>query len=306
MTNKHIGKIRDLCNHPWKRELLLRDRIKWDKLWTSMDTIADTQVAIDSYFTLPEFNSDNGGYLFIYGIMQALNMQQDASNNLLNSLFNKEIDFKTKYPDLFEIREYRNSAIGHPSNRGNDKSFHIISRASISKKGFTLGSYYPKTGGKSKFEKIDIIFIIKTQNKLVNKILNETMKKLQKNFEEHKTKFKGEKLTSLIRDDFHYEFSKLYDNIDHDYPLTEMNFNLIYEAYEKIKKGIIDRYFSLESLQGVKYTTQILDYIFNRLKNELIVNKIEDTLLLTILIDALKSNFKEFQEMLTEIDNEFG
>jgi len=305
MTISLIKKIRDLCNHPWKRELLFQDRIKWNKLWTSMDAIDDTQVAINNYSNLPSFDANNGGHLYIYGLMQALNIQQDAANNLLNALFNKTVDFKAEYPELYEIREHRNNAIGHPTNRGNDKSFHFIGRASISKKGFMLASYYPKTGEKSKFEEIDIIKCIKTQNRLVTTILNETMKKLQSDFEEHKLKFKGQRLTDLIHDDFHYEFSKLYENINDNYPLTEINFNLIFEAYEKIKKGIVDRYFSIDALQGIKHTTEILDYIFNRLRRDLIDNKINDKLELTIFIDALKSNFAEFQEMLTEIDKEF-
>lgn len=270
-----------------------------------MDAIDDTQVAINNYSNLPSFDANNGGHLYIYGLMQALNIQQDAANNLLNALFNKTVDFKAEYPELYEIREHRNNAIGHPTNRGNDKSFHFIGRASISKKGFMLASYYPKTVEKSKFEEIDIIKCIKTQNKLVTTILNETMKKLQSDFEEHKLKFKGQRLTDLIHDDFHYEFSKLYENINDNYPLTEINFNLIFEAYEKIKKGIVDRYFSIDALQGIKHTTEILDYIFNRLRRDLIDNKINDKLELTIFIDALKSNFAEFQEMLTEIDKEF-
>ena len=305
MTKSLIRKIRKLCNHPWKSELLFQDRIKWNKLWTSMDAIDDTQAAIDSYSSLTEFDSTNGGYLYIYGLLQALNIQQDAANNLLNALFNKTINFKTEYPDLYDIREHRNNAIGHPTNRSNNKSFHFIGRASISKKGFTLASYYPKTGEKSKFEEIDILRCINSQNAIINTILNETIEKLESDFEIHKLKFKGLKLSSLIHADFHYEFSKLYENIDRDYPLTEMNFNLIYGAYEKAKRGIIDRYFSLDALQGIKYATQMLDYIFARLKKDLIVNKIGDTLLLTILIDSLKSNFKEFQEMLIEIDKEF-
>lgn len=305
MTDLIISKIRNLCNHPWKRELLFQDKIIWNKLWTSMDVIDDAQIAIDSYLKLADFNSSNGGYLFIYGIMQALNVQQDAANNLLNALFKRTIDFKKEYPELYEIREHRNNAVGHPTGRSNDRSFHLIGRSTISKNGFTLASYFPKTGEKSKFEKIDIINCIKIQNELVNEILEETMNKLQSDFEKHKLKFKGQKLSDNIPNNFHYEISKLYENIDKEYPLTEINFSIIYEAYERIKKGIADRYFSINALQGLNYSVEILDYIFNRLKRDLIEKKINDKIELTIFIDALKNNLFEFQEMVKEIDKEF-
>lgn len=299
------SKIRDLCSHPWKKELLLQDRIKWNKLWTSMDAIEDTQIAIDSYLKLEDFNAINGGYLYVYGIMQALNIQQDASNNFLNALFNKSIDFKTEYPELYEIREHRNNSIGHPTKRGNDKSFHFIGRPTISKKGFKLASYYPKTGEKSKFENIEIIKCIDIQSNLVTKILTEAMEKLESNFKEHKEKFKGKKLADLIHHDLHYEFSKLYQHIGQDYPMVEMNYNIIFETYEKLKAGIEERYFSIKALPGLYDIIEKLDYTLSRIKRDLIVNKISDDFELSIFVEALQRSFSTFQEMIVEIDSEF-
>jgi hypothetical protein len=106
-----LKKIRDLCNHPWKRELLFNDRVKWNKLWASMDAIEDTQLAIETYLGLESFDGYNGGYLYIYGLLQALNIQQDAVNNLNKTLFNATIDYKNEYPKLFEIRENRNNSL---------------------------------------------------------------------------------------------------------------------------------------------------------------------------------------------------
>ena len=64
-------RIRDLVNHPWKLQSLLEDKAKWNKLCASMDVIGDTQIAINSYFSLPSFKAENGGYLFLYGLLQA-------------------------------------------------------------------------------------------------------------------------------------------------------------------------------------------------------------------------------------------
>lgn len=306
MTDELLKNIRDLCNHPWKRELLFQDRINWNKLWASMDAIEDSLLAINFYLRLPDFNSFDGGYLYVYGLMQALNIQQDAISNMSNALFNVDIDYKSEYPSLYTIREHRNNSIGHPTKRGKDKSFHFISRVSLSKDKFTLASFFPKTGKQSKFEEINTLECIKVQGELLNKILEKTMDKLHLDFENHKKKFKGQRLSDLIHNDLSYEFSKLYENVNKHYPLTQMFFNRIRDTYEKIKIGIKERYFSLGALSGVNEIAQTLDYEFNRIQKDLLTNKICDELELHIFIDALKKNFKEFQEMISEIDNEFN
>ena len=70
------------------------------------------------------------------------------------------------YKNFFEplIGEFMldfGGTVGHPTKRGNDKSFHYINRSSVKKSGFELASYYPKSGQISKFEKIDILNCIK-------------------------------------------------------------------------------------------------------------------------------------------------
>ncbi len=297
--------IRELCNHPWKKELLFQDRVKWSKLWTSLDVIEDSQQAINDYLSLPEFNSNSRGYLYIYGVLQGINLQQDALKNLSGALFNEKIDFKENYPKLYKIREYRNDSIGHPTNRGNGKSFHYIGRPSIKKSGFKLISYYPKTGEQTKIEDINILECIEIQKTLIAEKLNEVMKNLENDFKNHKEKFKDNNLSDLIHNSFHYEFSKLYENLHRDYELTEMNFDIIEEAYIKIKEGIIERYTSLSALSGIEFITERLDYLFKRLRKDFIENKIKDQLELEFFIDALKHNFKELEQMTKEVDEEF-
>ena len=68
----------------------------------------------------------------------------------------------------------------------------------------------------------------------------------------------------------------------------------------------MERYSSLSALSGVELTTETLDYLFARLKRDLIENKIEDEIELQIFIDALKSHFNELKTMIKEIDQEFS
>ena len=305
MIENIFKEIRDLCNHPWKREVLFQDKVKWNKLWASMDVLEDSQIAIDDYSSLKEFDSNKKGYLYVYGILQALNLQQDSLRNLNISLFGEDINFKEKHPELYRIRENRNNSIGHPTDRMNGKSFHHISRHSIKKGGFTMLSYFPKTGEESKFEDINILSCIETQEKLLIKILNKTMEELKSDFDEHKNKFKDNKLSDLIHPSIDYQFSKLYENIHRDNELVEINFKTIFNTYVKIKDGIIARYHNLSALSGVELTIEMLDYLFLRVKRDLIENKIVDQLELRIFVNALEINFGELKSMIKEIDDKF-
>lgn len=277
--------IRDFCNHPWKMGLLFQDRTKLNKLWASLDAIENSQLAIDYYVEIPEFAAFSGGYLNVYGLMQALFIQQDALSSLSIVLFDKIIDFQADYPELSNIRNIRNDSIGHPTGRGNpNKSFHYIGRDSLNKSQFSLVSFFPKDKKDVKIENIKTLELIRTQERLIQNILEKTMANLQLDFENHKNKFKDQKLYDLIEDGFHYEFSKLYEHIGKDYPPVRGCFMIIKEAYDKIKIGIIERYFTLESLTGVADTVKTLDYILSRIERDLLIHKISDEIELHILL----------------------
>ena len=94
---------------------------EWDIILACIDTMEDAQEAID-YYKVQSFPTDCGGkYLFIYGLFQALILQQDSINTFLKFL---EIDkIWTTQNDCFltTIRNSRNDIVGHPTNRTEDK-----------------------------------------------------------------------------------------------------------------------------------------------------------------------------------------
>ena len=53
-------------------------RFDWSKLCSSLDVIGDTAQAFDSYLKIDEPESLGEKYLNIYGVLQALFIQQDA------------------------------------------------------------------------------------------------------------------------------------------------------------------------------------------------------------------------------------
>lgn len=296
--------IRDYVNHPWTREILFSDRVKWDKVCSSMDVLDDTQLAINSYFNLPDFSAEDGGYLYLYGLLQAFFLQQDSANHLSEALFNKKINWMNDYPDLYVIRELRNDATGHPTSRYSDKSFHYIARYSLAKKSFKLSSYFPKQQ-KSHHQDFDLLILKQMHEKSICDLLDKVIMQLEKDLSNHKKKFKNMKLTDLVPNNFNYNIGKVYQGIYNNNPLAEMNFDLIKDAYDNIKAGIIKRYTSLDALSGVKLQVEKLDYIISQLDNWIQANELHQNKDAEVFMDGLNDRFKELEEMLKEIDFEF-
>jgi hypothetical protein len=89
------------------------------KIQSPLYTLEDCQSVIEDYKKLDDFTAANAGYLKIYGLLQALFVQQDAFKHLYESSFSSNFDFKN-YPELINIRNIRNKTIGHPSNSGGE------------------------------------------------------------------------------------------------------------------------------------------------------------------------------------------
>jgi hypothetical protein len=297
-------KIRDLVNHPWRLQLLIEDKVKWNKLCASMDVIGDTQLAINNYFNLPPFSAGTGGYLFLYGLLQAFFLQQDAINHLSEALNNKPINWKKDYPDIHIVRELRNDTIGHPTKRGSNDSFHFIARYSVSNGHFRLMSNYSNKND-SEFKDIDIQELRAKQEKSVMHVLDKVIGLMEKDFKEHKKKFAKSKLIDLVPNSFGYSIGKVYEGLYNGYPLAEMNFNLIKETIDSIKKEIEKRYGKLSALQGLNDTIRRIDYIIQRLDNWIKNKKLMQNDDAEVFLDSFGDRFKELEEMLKEIDREF-
>ncbi|MEA2583880.1 MAG: hypothetical protein QOF33_1965, partial [Thermomicrobiales bacterium] len=117
----HTAKIRDHINGPRLNYILSRNSGKWNQLCSSLDIVEDTQLAIDAYCAADDSadgTNRNVGqqYLALYGLLQALFLQQDASAHLCEAL---DIPFDLKdFPRLDAIRDVRNASIGHPTKKG--------------------------------------------------------------------------------------------------------------------------------------------------------------------------------------------
>jgi hypothetical protein len=178
----------------------------------SIDAIESTQLAIDSYKCLNKDDIKNiGEHLIIYGLFQALYVQQDSVSNLCDSI---DIDFKikdieTQHPELYEIRQLRNKYFGHPSKDWN-KNIHGILVEGISVKLFS----YTETGEFS-YSECKTSECIEKQNRILIGILHKVIEKIESMEKEHKDKYMHNKLRDCFPADPQYRFEKIFQGIAH-------------------------------------------------------------------------------------------
>ena len=99
-----VRKIRDFINETRVKAKLLKNKPLFYQLCSCMDMMEYTQVAIDA-FAKKEKPEKGEVYLEIFGLLQALFLQQDVALHLAEALeFEVSID---EYPRLKEIREIR-------------------------------------------------------------------------------------------------------------------------------------------------------------------------------------------------------
>ena len=284
-----IEKIYKYSEKPYLKQRLLKDDKNYKKFYVSLDTIRDTNIAISNYLELNDDDFIQNKYLFLYGVLQALFLQQDAIKHFSESLSNEKLLNNEK---LNKIREIRNISIGHPTNKSNGKSFHLIIRNSISKNQFDIINYFPNE--ESKTETIYIIEIIKEQYKLLYEIMENLKSKIEKEITEHKSKFKV-KMEELLPEQI---FSNSIPNLNLEKRIIpEIAF--IEKIFNNIKIYLKNRLGNLNTIDDIEINTKRIEFIINRLKfNDL--ENIEKEL----LIDNLMNEFKRLKENLINLIEE--
>jgi len=208
-VNIYIQEIRELINKPIMLNNVLKKRSKRYKIYSCLDVIGDTELAIEAYYSSKSVSDFGLLYLIIYGTLQILYVQQDAVFNLSNSLgIEKKI---ADYPQLEKIRDIRNRSTGHPTEKSKpgDKttSYNFITRVTMRHDRFELTSILKN--GNQEDEDISIPDLIEMQQDNISKILSDIIEKLSKDERECKERFKMDKLTSCFPDSLDYVLSNV-------------------------------------------------------------------------------------------------
>ena len=337
---KYTREIRDFINEPRKQFNLLNDLKFWHQLCSSLDVIGDSDLAIDAYIN-SEFGEDDGEkYLRLYGVLQALFLQQDAVTNLCESLGLQNNLIAN--PKLKDIRDIRNDSIGHPTKRGNYKSYHFISRVTIKKSGFQLISNYENSKttvwdisvneepcGKPQGINTHItnttavtlwqatgnhqVDLIKEQREYLSEIFKKIINDLKAEEKAHKEKFKMEKLEAVFPDTFSYYIGKIFENIGKSdrAQLGLMHVKLVKGVMDKLKESLQKRGIEIGTYDSIKDLYELLEYPITELElyfNRLIAEKeprINDK---TAYIFAyfIREHLSQLKEIVKEIDDEYS
>ena len=144
-----IKKIREHINRTEKQAEMLVERKKWLQLTSAIIALEDTACAVQFYISSEYPEDVNGKYLYTYGLLQALFVQQDAVNHISISLLGEEVKFREMYPEAYKVREIRDDVVGHPTNR-KGQYFIQLAQISITKQGFTTLSIMLKVLSKTR------------------------------------------------------------------------------------------------------------------------------------------------------------
>ena len=318
---EYTQKIRDIINKQRKSHILSKNRALWNQLLSSLDVIEDTQEAIDAYSASEFGKGKRGEYLAIYGLLQALYVQQDAIKNLGESL---KIPITLKdYPALEYIRNIRNRSIGHPTKKGetNEKkdkpnkekpnSYHFISRTTLCPKGFQLLSFY--YDGKREFKDISTVDLIEDQGKYISEILISVTNKLEQEEMAHKEKFRDEKLTSIFPDSLDYHFQKLLESTEskEQNKLGVINLRQIKKSLEDFRETLANRGIELETYDSIKYVYEQIEYPLSELERFFQMSKKEkdsniDEKAAYIFAFFIEKQFDELKQIAKEIDSDYS
>ena len=307
--DKRIKEIRDLINSPRKQHALMGNNALWLMLCSCMDTVQDTEVALESYLTEDTNNSERGrNYLHTYGALQALFVQQDAVENLHEALDIQHVEDSS----LEQIREIRNNAAGHPTKRGKKIAFNFVHFGSVYTHGFHLMTVYPNESDdgrlNSKHEDINIADLIATQKRTFMKVLDNVIETLKEEEVGHRNKFAG-KLLGGVFSDTTYPFSKIWDavlrpNSGHAY-LVDHYVKEISKCIEAFKDGLKERGEPDDRISGIyeklEYALQHIKAFFDGENNTHIQR--EDAY---IFVSFVEQQIKVLKEIAEELDQEYS
>lgn len=297
------SQIRDVFNIPRRHKNTRSDRANFNQACSALDAIGDTELALQEF--KPNNSSFTTGisYILAYGVLQAIFLQQDAIKHLALSL-----GLPFYLPDeLREIRELRNDAVGHPTNRDIDrkkkiKSFHHISRATLSKAGFQLMSTYSNNDSYD-FKNVQFDTIINIQSKFCEKLLDDIINKLKDDENTHREKFMNDKLTDCFHSSLSYIFSKVKEGARNttgrDFALS--NFKSIIKAISSFEKNLIDR----GEEESIEYIKEDLSYSTEKVLNYLEGKEDVDLRAAEIFIEYVERQVNLLKQIAKDIDGNY-
>ncbi len=285
------------------KSTLISDSNKWNKICSSLFVIGDANITIKDYF-LEKYPLKTGlKYIFTYGILQALFIQQDAFKNL-----NQALGFKFEFNDeLKEIRDLRNLAIGHPTNmnRNSENFYSYIDRHSLERDRFKVQQFNASKKS-SEFICVEIIDIINVQIDNLFISFKGLINFLNENERRRKLKYVEVKMTKILPSDIHYIFDKILEAISD----SEKNLGLsMLNSLEETYNSFVDELKRRNELPNDSIQYDIDQYMnaISRIKDYLNSNKMNFNEFDARTFWAyIKNEHENFLKLAKEYDDEYG
>jgi hypothetical protein len=112
---------------------------EWNTLCVAMDTIGDTCLSLEYYEASGIGNEHGEKYLKLYGLLQAIFLQQDSIRQIYRIFLGSNLKLESDSAWM-RIRNLRNMTVGHPIERKHktETKRYFISRVTIHSDGFQL------------------------------------------------------------------------------------------------------------------------------------------------------------------------
>lgn len=304
-----ISKIRDFINQPRVKEELLKNMPLFNQLCSCMDMLEDSQSAIDSFALHKDENAGKGHvYLEIFGLLQALFVQQDATTDIAEALqFEISLD---QYPRLKEIREIRNDTSGHPTKRGFPNkppvSWNSIVQYSAGYDGFEVMRWHNPVGHTKITVKTKEVII--DQQKHIIDILQKIYNEIKRRDNEYKSKFKMKKVEDIFHGTIGYMCEKMYNAVSrrNELNLGEMGAITLQNILVEFESELKNRDIAVDTYPGIGLTFNELKYPLEKLKlyftGEIDLDEEEATIFVTFV----RGKMDELKKMAKELDDEFA
>jgi hypothetical protein len=299
--------IREYGQDPRHLRRLVANSFTWHQTWAAIDIIDDVDSAFDAYIK-NDFPGEMGErYLRIYGVMQALFLQQDALSDLIQAIHPTRPIIQNDV--LKDIREARNISVGHPTRlkRKGALSTHGIVQNSMRKDGFDLLSY-PSEAGRI-FNTIPVLALIAQQREETTRILSEVVEDLREQERVHRAKFKDTKLVDALRL-VNYAFEKIFEGLRPGrYPtLGSWAVGQLQQSLDDFSDLLKQRGLEIDSYDSIKYHCDEISHPLAELTKFMSQqsSEVASAASAVVFATALQTHFDGLREFAREIDEEYA
>lgn len=258
-----IKRIREHIQRQERMSQLIPIYKKWIGITASIDVLEDSSWAVE-YYIENDYPSDmKGKYLYTYGLLQALFVQQDAADNIYKVFFDEKIKWKDEYPEAYAVREMRNDVTGHPLNRDNHFFIYLV-QMDMEKDSI---SYLKNDVDSKKHQSVNVNLMgsIEDSAKCINHVLSKVLEKLDS---EHKAYINAHKNVKMV---------KIFQSLDYarekivcrDLIMGDCMYDSTKEMVKKCREELVKRYGSENAIEAYKYTFNEIDELYDLIDNEI-------------------------------------